>query len=65
VALSSFDDGTPGKPGHVFKTTTALADAPTWTNVSPAWDQPFNVIAVDPPQPQLVYAGSDIGPRQP
>ena len=61
TVLSSFEDATPGKPGHVFKTATALSDAPTWTNVSPAWDQPFNVIAVDPAQPQLVYAGSDIG----
>jgi photosystem II stability/assembly factor-like uncharacterized protein len=61
AVLSSFEVATPGKPGHVFKTTTALSDAPTWTNVSPPWDQPFNVIAVDPAKPQLVYAGSDIG----
>ena len=61
AVLSSFDNATPDKPGHVFKTTDAMSDAPTWTNVSPNWDQPFNVIAIDPVQPQLVYAGSDTG----
>src|SRR5207249_3832440 len=35
VSLSSFDEATPGQPGHVFKTTNALATSPTWTNVSP------------------------------
>jgi photosystem II stability/assembly factor-like uncharacterized protein len=38
-----------------------MSDAPIWANVSPAWDQPFNVVAVNPAQPQLIYAGSDIG----
>jgi photosystem II stability/assembly factor-like uncharacterized protein len=61
VALSSFDDGTPGRPGHVFRTTNALAASPVWTNVSPPIDMPFNVIAVDPRNPQRIYAGSDTG----
>jgi uncharacterized protein (TIGR03437 family) len=61
VALSSFDDATPGKPGHVFKTTNALSASPTWVNVSPALNQPFNVIRIDPRNPKLVYAGSDAG----
>jgi photosystem II stability/assembly factor-like uncharacterized protein len=61
AVFSSFDNATPDKPGHVFKTTNAMSDVPTWTNVSPAWDHPFNVIAVDPLQPRLVYAGSDTG----
>jgi photosystem II stability/assembly factor-like uncharacterized protein len=61
VGLSSFDSGTPGKPGHMFKTQNALAASPLWTNVSPPIDVPFNVITVDPRNPQLVYAGSDTG----
>jgi photosystem II stability/assembly factor-like uncharacterized protein len=61
VGLSSFDDATPGQPGHVFKTTNALSSAPAWVNVSPPLNQPFNVIAVDPANPAVVYAGSDTG----
>ncbi|MBI4907581.1 MAG: hypothetical protein HY820_28410 [Acidobacteria bacterium] len=61
AAVSNFDDATPGKPGHVFKTVNALAASPAWTNVSPPQDQPFNVVAVDPVNPRVVYAGSDIG----
>jgi hypothetical protein len=61
VALSSFDNATPGKPGHVFKTSNALDAAPTWRDVSPAADVPFNVLAVDPRDPNLIYAGSDTG----
>jgi photosystem II stability/assembly factor-like uncharacterized protein len=61
VALSSFDDATPGRPGHVFKSTNATATSPSWTNVSPPLNQPFNVIAVDPVNRDLVYAGSDTG----
>jgi photosystem II stability/assembly factor-like uncharacterized protein len=61
AVFSGFDHGTPDRPGHVFKSTNAMSEAPTWTNVSPAWDQPFNVVAVDAAQPNLVYAGSDSG----
>lgn len=61
AALSSFDSGTPGKPGHVFKTVNAAAASPVWTNISPPQDQPFNVIAVDPVNPRLLFAGSDTG----
>lgn len=61
AALSSFDVATPGKGGHVFKTTNALSDAPSWVNVSPPIDMPFNVVAVDPTDPRVVYAGSDVG----
>ncbi|MBI4907580.1 MAG: IPT/TIG domain-containing protein [Acidobacteria bacterium] len=61
AALSSFDDATPGKPGHVFKTMNALAATPGWVSVSPPLDQPFNVIRVDPRNPKLIYAGSDAG----
>jgi uncharacterized protein (TIGR03437 family) len=61
AALSSFDDATPGKPGHIFKTTNALSSSPSWLNVSPPLNQPFNVIRVDPRNPKLIYAGSDTG----
>ncbi len=61
VALSSFNDATPDRPGHVFKSVDALAGSPTWVDVSPRIDLPFNVIAVDPSNPDLVYAGSDTG----
>lgn len=61
AALSSFDDATPGKPGHVFKTTNALSSAPSWTNISPPVNQPFNAVAIEPQNPRIVYAGSDTG----
>ena len=61
IGLSSFDVATPGKPGHVFKTTNALSPSPTWSNISPAIDVPFNVITIDPRNPRLLYAGSDTG----
>jgi photosystem II stability/assembly factor-like uncharacterized protein len=61
AAFSSFDVATPGRGGHVFKATNALSDAPTWRNVSPPMDVPFNVVVVDPRTPNLVYAGSDTG----
>ncbi len=61
AAVSSFNDATPTRPGHVFKTVNALAASPIWTDVSPAADVPFNVVAIDPRNPQLLYAGSDRG----
>jgi hypothetical protein len=30
-----------------------------WTNISPPSNTPFNVIAIDPRNPQRLYAGSD------
>ncbi len=61
VTLSGFDEGTPDQPGHVFKTSNALATTPTWSDVSPPANLPHNVIAIDPADPQLVYVGTDIG----
>jgi hypothetical protein len=61
TTLSGFDEGTPGQLGHVFKTTSALAAAPAWSDVSPPADQPQNAIAVDPVDPQVVYVGADTG----
>jgi photosystem II stability/assembly factor-like uncharacterized protein len=60
AALSSFDDSPPARPGHVFKTTNAGPDA-AWRDISPPSNAPFNVIAIDPRNPQRVYAGSDLG----
>ena len=61
AAISSFNDATPGRPGHVFKTVNALDAAPAWIDVSPAADVPFNTLAIDPRNPNLIYAGSDRG----
>jgi len=61
VTVSGFDENTPGKPGHVFKTANALAAAPAWVNVSPPVNLPHNAIAIDPANPNNVYVGTDIG----
>jgi len=61
VTLSGFDEGTPEQPGHLFKTANATSGAPTWTDVSPPVNIPFNTVALDPFDPDIVYAGTDIG----
>jgi photosystem II stability/assembly factor-like uncharacterized protein len=61
VTLSGFDEGTPGQPGHLFKTINALAGSPTWANVSPPVNLPHNTVAVDPRNPSFLYAGTDVG----
>jgi hypothetical protein len=61
VTLSGLDEGTPGKPGHVFKSTNALSGSPAWTNVTPPVNIPFNVVAIDPTTPNTVFAGADNG----
>jgi photosystem II stability/assembly factor-like uncharacterized protein len=61
VTLADFDEETAGQPSHVFKTTTALSDAPTWADVSPPVNSPHNTIAVDPGDPAIVYIGTDLG----
>lgn len=61
VTLSGFDEGTPGKPGHVFRTGNALAAAPAWSNVTPPVNIPFNSIAIDPADGSRIYVGTDIG----
>jgi photosystem II stability/assembly factor-like uncharacterized protein len=65
LAISSYDVATPAKPGHIFRTDNALSSSPTWLRVGPPdqpfADVPFNVIAIDPRNPQIVYAGSDNG----
>ncbi|HVF62235.1 MAG TPA: hypothetical protein VNJ70_20685 [Thermoanaerobaculia bacterium] len=61
VTLSGFDEGTPGQPGHLFKTTSALAEPPLWSNVSPPVNLPANSIAVNPSSPSTLYVGGDVG----
>ena len=59
VTLSGFNGS--GKPGHVFKTLNALSANPTWTDISPPVDLPFNAIVANGPGGEDVYAGSDMG----
>ncbi len=61
VTLSGFDEGTPGQPGHLFKTSNALALAPAWVNVSPPVDLPLNCLAIAPNDATNIFVGSDIG----
>ncbi|MBI2867289.1 MAG: hypothetical protein HYX97_03005 [Chloroflexi bacterium] len=61
LTLSGFDEGTPGQPRHVFKTTNALAASPTRSNVSPPVNLPHNTIVLDPFDPKIVYVGTDLG----
>src|SRR5262245_26751612 len=60
ATLGSFADTPPERRVHCFKTTDVGPD-PTWRNISPPSDTPFNVVAIDPRNPQRVYAGSDLG----
>jgi hypothetical protein len=61
VTLSGFDEGTPGRPGHLFKTTNALAANPSWSNISPPVNLPQDCIAINPLDPLEIFVGSDIG----
>jgi hypothetical protein len=61
VTLSGLDEVTPGKPGHVFKSTNALAASPMWTNVTPPVNIPFNTVAIDPTSANTVFVGADDG----
>ncbi len=58
VALNGF--GIPNQ--HVMKTTNLSSGAPTWTNAgSGIPDTPTNTIVIDPLNPNILYAGTDIG----
>ena len=61
VTLSGFDEGTPGQPGHVFKTANARATTPSWTNVSPPVNLPENCLVIDPANANNIFLGADIG----
>jgi photosystem II stability/assembly factor-like uncharacterized protein len=58
VAYSTF---TPVTAGRVFRTANALAVVPSWTNASPPIDFPHNAIAIDPVDPSVVWAATDLG----
>ena len=58
VALNGF--GVPNQ--HVWKTTNLLSGAPTWTASGTGIpDTPTNTLAIDPVNPQVIFAGTDIG----
>jgi len=60
VALAGFNGATPGRPGHLFKTTDAGS---TWTDVSGNLpDVPVNSVILDPSFANTLYAGTDVGP---
>ena len=65
AVLSNFNEATPTRPGHIFRTDNALSSSPTWSRVGPPdvpfANMPFNVVAVDPRDTRIVYAGSDNG----
>ncbi len=61
VVLSGYSSNTPSTPGHIFRTTNALAANPTWTKTDDGVDIPHNCIVVDPNSPTDIYVGTDIG----
>jgi len=60
AAYNGFSPATPGRPGHVFKTTDG---GKTWANISGNIpDAPVNSLVLDPSFPNTLYAGTDVGP---
>jgi uncharacterized repeat protein (TIGR01451 family) len=63
AAFSGFSQATLSTPGHIFKTTDAGA---TWTRIdldgSGFPDVPVNKLILDPSEPDMLYAGTDVGP---
>jgi uncharacterized repeat protein (TIGR01451 family) len=60
VAYNGFDAATPLTPGHVFKTEDG---GQTWSNVSGDLpDVPVNTLVMSPTDPNILYAGTDVGP---
>jgi uncharacterized repeat protein (TIGR01451 family) len=59
AAYAGFGAATPSNTGHVFKTTDG---GQTWTNITGGLpDVPVNSIILDPSDPNLLYAGTDVG----
>ncbi len=57
---NGFNAGTPGQPGHVFKTTDGGKHV---TNISGNLpDSPVNSVILDPAYPNTIYVGTDVGP---
>ena len=61
VTVGGFDQGTPTRPGHLFRTTNALGASPQWTAVTGTSNLPHNAAAFDPVDPRVVYVGTDVG----
>jgi uncharacterized repeat protein (TIGR01451 family) len=60
VSYAGFSAATPGRPGHVYKTTDA---GKSWADISGNLpDAPVNSIILDPSFPNTLYAGTDVGP---
>ena len=59
-AFNGFNAGTPGRSGHVFKTTDG---GKSFTNISGNLpDTPVNSVILDPSFPNTLYVGTDVGP---
>ena len=63
AALGSFDESTPGKPGHLFQATcTANCGAVTWVNKTGNLPNiPLDSVIANPRYGQQVFVGSDWG----
>jgi hypothetical protein len=61
VTVGGFDQGTPLRPGHLFRTANALSPSPRWTRVSGTANIPHNAVAFDPADPRVIYVATDIG----
>ena len=59
AAYAGFNAATPGRPGHVFATTDG---GNTWENVTGNLpDSPVNSLILDPSNPTILYAATDVG----
>ena len=61
IGLAGFNPAAPGKQGHLFRTTNVLASPPTWVDISPPADLPYEVVAIDPSNSKSVFLGTDAG----
>src|ERR1044071_2520419 len=61
ITISSFNDPSVPPLGHLFRTTNAFRSSPTFANLGPPVDIPFNCMALDPFDPATLYIGTDIG----
>ncbi len=61
VTLSGIDAGTPGQPGHLFRTSSATSAAPIWQNVGPPVDIPHLTVALGLAGSSSIYVGTDLG----
>jgi photosystem II stability/assembly factor-like uncharacterized protein len=55
VSLGGFNSG------HLFRSADALSGSPTWADVSPPLNAPFNSVAISSTDPDTVYAGTEYG----